>query len=200
MAATYPGIVDPKALADSFAGFLDALDLDAAVIAGSSFAAYWLQFFALHHPKRIRKILLGNGFVECGELRSHPLFNPTLIFENPPAILQQTWHARVSSGPDTELRRLQLDMLSGRQSVEVLQTRLASVVMAEPCPKLPIADNQIILLDCVDDPIITAPMQAQLRARYDNAVVHTLSFGGHYPHLLNPDAYNAALRASVGNA
>jgi pimeloyl-ACP methyl ester carboxylesterase len=197
VAVTYPGIGDPARLADGLAGLQQALGLEDALIAGSSFAAYWLQFFALRHPGRVRKLLLGNGFVEGTALRDHPLFAPSLVLERGPEEVQRIWYDRVSAAPASELREIQLDMLSGRQSADVLHSRLVSVISAAPCPPPSVAAERIVVLDCADDPIITEPMRRAFRDRYPAATAITLPSGGHYPHILNPEGYDAVLARSI---
>jgi maspardin len=194
VAATYPGIESSAALADGLAGLQQALGLNGALIVGSSFSAYWLQFFALRHPERVSRLVLGNGFVRGEPLKEHRLFSPELILNETPQALQRAWYARLAAGPDGELRNLQLDMLSGRQSADVLKSRLASVISAETCPRLSISDDRIVILDCVDDPVITPKMQTELYMRYPGATRFTLRWGGHYPHVLNPQEYNSVLR------
>lgn len=194
VAVTYPGFVAPEALADGLYEFLDRLGLVGALLVGSSFASFWLQFFALRYPASIRKILLGNGFVDGEPLASmNPLFAASLVKDSTPEALIIAWRAIIASTPASELRDLQLDMLNGRQPAPVLQSHLRFVITAKPCPPLPISDAQIILLDCLDDKIITPAMREAVQLKYPNATRHSLASGGHYPHILNPEAYNALL-------
>ena len=196
LAVTYPGEPDPLRLAHGLAALLERVEAGDCLIAGSSFASYWLQFFAEFHPDRFGRLLLGNGFVEGSPLREHPLFAPTLIGRSPAAV-QGAWRERTGAMPPSELRDIQMDMLSGRQAAAVLHARLVSVIDGPRPPDRRTTDERITLLDCVDDAIITAAMRDDLSARYPRAKRYTLERGGHYPHILNPDAYNAVLRESV---
>ncbi len=196
VAANYPGISDPAKLADGLAGLQKALGLERALIVGSSFSAYWLQHFAARHPESVNKLLLGNGFVEGAPLRAHPLFDPALLSQ-PADVIQRTWFDRVAAAPASELRELQLDMLRGRQSAEVLRSRLVSVIEAGPAPRSIVPESRIVLLDCDDDPIITPAMRAAFRESHPGAVHRPLQSGGHYPHILNPDGYAAVLCEST---
>jgi len=194
IAATYPALADPEDLADGLAAFMTELELDRAHVLGSSFAGYWIQYAALRHPERIETLVLGNTFLEPGGLLANPLFAPDLILQGSAGELQRVWLERAESGPDSELRTLQIDMLSGRQDAETLRSRLVGVVQARPCPEAEFPRERIVIIDCDDDPIITPFMRRAVRARYAGARAYALRTGGHYPHILNPGDYNAVLR------
>jgi maspardin len=190
----YPAEPDAARLADGLAGFLDAVGLDRASVLGSSFGGYWAQFFALRHPQRLETLFLGNAFIEPGELFANPLFAPDWVLGTSAADLQRHWHARVQAAPESELRTLQLAMLTGRQSAENLKARFVGVIKARQCPNLSIPASRMVIIDCEDDPIIPPRTRNAVAGRFAGAQRHTLSFGGHYPHILNPESYNRILR------
>jgi pimeloyl-ACP methyl ester carboxylesterase len=64
---------------------------------------------------------------------------------------------------------------------------------------LPVPHNRISVIDCEDDPIIPPMSRQSVRDHYAGAHLHTLKTGGHYPHILNPDAYNAVLTGRLFN-
>lgn len=186
----YPAEPNPDRLADGLGGFLDGLGIDRASILGSSFGGYWAQFFALKYSSRVETLFLGNIFRSPQELFSNPLFSPKLVRESSSEDFQKMWRDRVSQNPDTELKRIQLDMLGGRQTAENLHARFMGVIHAEVCPMPPIPQSQIVVVDCEDDPIIPAASRQDVRDQYPDAELHTLSSGGHYPHILNQKAYD----------
>jgi pimeloyl-ACP methyl ester carboxylesterase len=194
IALSYPAEPDPACLADGLVGLLDFLKIQRASVLGSSFGGYWAQFVVLHHSPRVEKLFLGNIFVSPEQLFANPLFAPEWVRNTPAPLMQQTWRQRVEQAPDSEIKRLQLDMLSGRQNAENLKARFLGVTAARLCPPLPIASSQIIVIDCADDPIIPPASRQAVRDRYAGATQHTLQFGGHYPHILNDGAYNAIIR------
>jgi pimeloyl-ACP methyl ester carboxylesterase len=51
-----------------------------------------------------------------------------------------------------------------------------------------------VVADCEDDAVIAAPARARLRERYPAARHLTLAQGGHYPHIIAPDALVDAMR------
>ena len=193
ISVSYPAVADPARLADGLAGLLDHLGLPRASVLGSSFGGYWAQFFALRHPRRLDHLFLGNIFVTPDELFANPLFEPGFIASTSAPDLQATWRQRVEQAPDSELKRIQLAMLSGRQSADNLKARFEGVAAATLCPPLPIPAERITVIDCEDDPIIPPRSRQAVRNHYAGAHLHTLQTGGHYPHILNPRAYNAVI-------
>jgi pimeloyl-ACP methyl ester carboxylesterase len=193
IAVTYPEIDDPQQLAAGLKAVFDHLGLPASVVAGSSFSAWWLQFFALRHPGQIRKLVLANGFTDASDLTNNPLFDPHWVAKARPRDLHATWLQRVQAAPPSPLQQLQRLMLTERQSPENLHARFVGVTRAQPCPPLPIADQDILVLDCEDDPLIPPAARERLRRRYPGAQHARLPQGGHYPHVLNPDGYEGVL-------
>jgi len=199
VSVSYPALSDPSHLADGLASLMDRLGLTSASVLGSSFGGYWAQLFALRHPDRLEHLFLGNIFVTPAELFSNPLFDPAFIAATSAQDLQAAWRRRVEQAPDSELRSVQLAMLSGRQSAENLKARFAGVAAAKPCPALPIPHNRISVIDCADDPIIPPASRQAVREHYAGAGLQTLPTGGHYPHILNPHAYNAVITSRLFN-
>jgi pimeloyl-ACP methyl ester carboxylesterase len=197
VSVSYPALSDPSQLADGLAGLMDRLGLARASVLGSSFGGYWAQFFALRYPDRLDHLFLGNIFVTPAELFSNPIFDPAFIAATSATDLQATWRRRVEQAPDSELRSIQLAMLSGRQSADNLKARFVGVAAAKLCPPLPIPHKRITVIDCEDDPIIPPASRQAVREHYAGADLQTLQTGGHYPHILNPNAYNAAIASRL---
>jgi maspardin len=199
ISVSYPALADPSRLADGLAGLMDHLGLPRASVLGSSFGGYWAQFFALRHAGRLEHLFLGNIFLTPEELFSNPLFDPAFIAATGAKELQATWRQRVEQAPDGELKAIQLDMLSGRQSAGNLKARFEGVAAATLCPALSIPPERITVIDCEDDPIIPPRSRQAVRDHYAGARLHTLQSGGHYPHILNPQAYNAVITGRLFN-
>jgi pimeloyl-ACP methyl ester carboxylesterase len=193
VAVSYPAISDPAQLADGLAGLLDHLGLTRVSVLGSSFGGYWAQHFGLRHAGRVETLFLGNTFITAEELFSNPLFDPAWIRATSAAAMQQYWRERVSAAPDSELKAIQLDMLSGRQDADNLKSRFVGVIEAQACPPLAVPAGNIVIVDCADDPIIPPASRQRVADHYKNAERITLPLGGHYPHILNAEAYNAAV-------
>jgi len=193
IAVTYPALSDPQQLAAGLRAVFEHLGLPPSIVVGSSFAAWWGQFFALRHPDLVRKLVIGNGFTDAADLAANPLFDPAWVRQTSPQDLHAQWLSRTRSAPATELQQLQLAMLSERQSPENLHARFAGVTQAQACPALSLAPEAVVVLDCEDDPLIPPAARDRLRDRYPGARHVRLATGGHYPHLLNPEAYETLL-------
>lgn len=193
IAVSYPALSDPAQLADGLALLLDHLGLARASVLGSSFGGYWAQYFGLAHAARVETLFLGNTFITADELFANPLFDPEWIRTTSAADMQKFWRDRVTQAPDGELKAIQFDMLSGRQDADNLKSRFVGVIEARACPPLAVPADDIVVIDCSDDPIIPPASRQAVADRYQNAERITLPFGGHYPHILNAEAYNAAI-------
>lgn len=193
IAVTYPALPGAEELADGLKTVCEHLGLPGAVVAGSSFAAWWAQYFALRHPEQVRKLVIGNGFTDASDLAADPMFSPAWVRSVSPQQLHAAWLERVRSAPASPLQQLQWLMLSERQSPENLHARFLGVTAARACAPLPLADGAVTVLDCDDDPLIPPAARERLRARYPKSQHLRLPTGGHYPHLLNPERYESLL-------
>ena len=195
IAVTYPDLSDPTKLADGLAAVASHLALPAHRVVSSSFSAYWAQFYALRHPERVTALVLGNGFVDGTDLAANPMFDPAYVESVRPDVLHAQWLDRVRSAPVAPLQQLQEVMLAERQSPANLHARFLGVVRAQACPPLALPAGAITVLDCDDDPLIPPHVRERLRRQYPQAHHLSLPAGGHYPHVLNPAAYEAFLAA-----
>lgn len=193
IAVTYPALSDPEQLAAGLKSVCDHLGLPPSVVVGSSYAAWWAQYFALRHPEQVRKLVIGNGFTDASDLAANPLFDPAWVRSVSPQELHASWVERVRNSAESPLQQLQLLMLTERQSPENLYSRFAGVTQAKACPPLPLPGSAVTVLDCQDDPLIPAAARDRLRARYPDARHARLPTGGHYPHVLNPEQYESLL-------
>lgn len=196
IAVTYPALADPLQLADGLVAVTAHLALPAHRVVSSSFSAYWAQFYALRHPSRLTALVLGNGFVDGSDLAANPLFDRDFVESVNPQTLHAEWLGRVRSAPVAPLQQLQEVMLAERQSPASLHSRFLGVVRSQPCPSLTLPAGAITVLDCDDDPLIPPPVRARLRGQYPDSRHLSLPTGGHYPHVLNPAAYEAFLTAT----
>lgn len=193
IAFTYPALSDPKQLADGLAAVAAHLALPSHRVVSSSFSAYWSQFYALRHPALVKTLVLGNGFVDGTDLAANPMFDRQFVEGVSPDALHAQWLARVRATPVSALQQLQEVMLAERQSPINLHARFLGVVRSQVCPPLALPEGAITVLDCDDDPLIPANVRERLRQQYPAAHHLSLVTGGHYPHVLNPTAYEVFL-------
>ncbi len=176
---------------------MDHIGLEAATTVGSSFAAYWAQFFALHYPQRVVSLVIGNGFTDGSDLAANPLFDRGYVEGIEPAALHREWLLRIQNAASSPLQRLQNVMLAERQSPANLHSRFLGVVRSVACAPLDLPDASITVLDCDDDPLIPPAARERLRNRYPAAHHVSLANGGHYPHVLNAVEYEDVLWRSM---
>ena len=184
-------------LADGLAGLLDGLGLGRACLLGSSLAGYWLQVFGARHPARVAAMVLANTFCDAGELRQHPLFSISVLESTPGETLKAEWLARLEARAPDELRDVQVELLRDGQTGEALRFRLLAAASALPAPVMPAGRFGIAVLDCADDPILTAQTRDAVAARYPKARRLTLPTGGHYPYVTQARKYNQFVESVV---
>lgn len=195
---SYPAESSPEKLADGLAALMSKLDIPHASVLGSSFGSYWAQFLALRHSTLIDTLFLGNSFVTADELITNPLFDPNWVRHTDAVEIQLRWKEQIELAPTSELKSIQLDMLSGRQSPENLKSRFLGVIAARTSPRLSLDPKRIVIIDTEDDPLISARSRQAVRDQYSGAVVFELNAGGHYPHILNQTAYDDIIRQMLG--
>lgn len=176
-------------LADGLAGLMDILGLDRACMLGSSLAGYWLQTFGSRHSNRVTAMILANSFSDTEELRLHPLFSVQMLEAVPGEVLKAEWLTRLEAKPPDMLRNAQIDLLRNGQAGESLRFRLLAAATANAAPVMA-GPFLVAVLDCADDPILSATTRNAVAARYPTARRLTLPIGGHYPHVVQGAEYN----------
>ena len=196
IAVDYPD-APADVLADGLAGLLDGLDLDRACLLGSSLAGYWLQVFGARHAARVAAMVLANTFCDAGELRQHPLFSIPVLESTPGEALKAEWLTRLEARVSDELRNVQIELLRDGQAGESLRLRLLAAASAPPTPVMPDGRFTVAVLDCADDPILTAQTRDAVAARYPTARRLTLPTGGHYPYVTRAREYNQFVESVI---
>lgn len=190
----YPGTIGPRALARETEKLAVGLGLAAPVAAGCSYSAWWLQYAATSAP--FAALILCNGFVEAEDLKGNPLFDHAAIAATPAAELREQWRDRAAGGPSTPLSALLLKAMTGWLAAEDLKGRLLQVTTSRPVPGPERFAGPVTVIDCPDDPIVTAPARARFRRTWKEAG-HRQVPGGHYPYVNAPEDFARAVLASV---
>lgn len=196
IAADYPDAPAPV-LADGLASLMEGLGLDRACLLGSSLGGYWLQAFGARHPTRVAAVVLASTFCDAEELKQHPLFSVPMLGSVPGETLKAEWLARLEARAPEELRDVQIVLLRDGQPGESLRQRLLAAASARPAPLMAGGQFPIAVLDCADDPILTARTRDAVAARYPSARRLTLPAGGHYPHVTQAREYNRFVESVV---
>ena len=192
----YPAIAEAAELADGLAHLLDALGAGQVNLLGSSFGGYVAQIFASKHPDKVRALVVANSFVDPGpaQAKGRPADEVRAL---PAEDVQGGMLSRIKDQPDSPLKDLLLDQMESRQDAENLKARVLGIALASPVPELPLTADQVTVIDCEDDPIISPEMREAVRERYAASTIHTLPSGGHYPYVLNADRYNQILKEQL---
>jgi pimeloyl-ACP methyl ester carboxylesterase len=187
-------------MTDSFYALLQQLEIAKAHFIGSSLGAYWLQVFTHERSDVVESLVLGNTFVEAEPLQANPLFARPFLNENSAEQVKQAWIEFLGGLPASELREMQLSHVGPYQAAEELRGRLLTVASSGHTPLSSVPRSKITLLTCDDDAITNGAMGEALSRAYPGVRHERLPWGGHYPHVSNPQAYNAVVASACGIA
>jgi len=202
VSVTYPQIGEIERLADGLAALCDRLGLDRASVVGSSLGGYLAQIFAARHPDRVETLFIGNSLSDPSG--PHPSgMSAAQLRRRPGAFHRDMILRSVRSWPEptpayAALRELLLYSGTRLLSARALKARVLAVRCGPAVPKLALPDRRIVIIDCADDPLIPKATQDDVRRRYPGARKVRMRRGGHYPYVLQPDAYLAELRRGLG--
>lgn len=199
--ATPPAWTDMARLVDSLAALLDRLGLAQAHLLGSSISGHLLQVFALRHPERVATLFLANTFADASLIQARLPDAGTLagmpaeqaMRELPGRLVPEP----LRRPPDPALAALMAQLVGVEQDAATLKTRLQLLALAAPVPAVDLPPDRIVLIDDASDPIVPDAARQQLRQRYARAEQHALEGGGHYPMVLQAEAYAAVLRGRL---
>lgn len=198
VSVTYPALTDAAAIADAVVALAERLGLGQVDLVGTSLGGFVAQHVAARHPARIGRLVLGNTFADPAPAQSPDKLQA--LEGRTAAAVKADALARVAASPESELKRVQLDLIGERQSAELLQSRMLAVQRARAVGAIGVPDARILVVECDDDPLIPPPMRAALRAAHPQARSVVIEGGGHYPYIVRAEAYNAAVGAFLGLA
>lgn len=200
VAISYPDLSDPEELADGLAKLCNEEGWDSLIVVGSSYGAYWSQFFARRHPQLVKTLVLGNTFVAAGDVFDDPAAEEARLLASTGEQVHAQWLTRVRSAPASELRDLQEIMLAERQPLNSLRTRMLGVARARPAERWNAASIQVVTIETDNDPLIPARAREALRNAYPSARHVRMPTGAHYPQVLNSQEYERVLLEAAGSA
>lgn len=201
--ATPPAWTDSARLVDSLAALLDGLGLAQAHLLGSSISGYLLQVFALRHPERVATLFLSSAFADPTLIQAR-LPDAGTLAEMPAEQVMRELPVRLvpeplRRSPDPALAALMSQLVGVEQDAARLKTRLQLLALATPVPAVDLPPRQIVLIDDASDPIVPDAARQQLRQRYARSDQHALDGGGHYPMVLQAEAYATVLRGRLAH-
>lgn len=185
---TYPSDASADELADGLADLMGHLHCTSAHVWASSYAAWWIQAFAMRHPELPSGLWLGNGLLDGADVAGLPLFDLDRLLSQTAQQVQAAWVAAALQRPPGDLRDLLLEMLSHSLTPEELRSRFIRVASAPAIPvRASVLTCPVVVAHCEDDPIIRAPTHERSRMAWGGACHVLLPAGGHYPHVTHID-------------
>ena len=196
VSVTYPAAPTAGLLAAGVMALADRLGLGRFHLLGTSLGGYIAQVVAGDHAARLETLLLANSLVRSADLTSLPGKAQAEALTG--AELRVRIVAGIDAMPETEpayaaLKLTLKDHGARCLSDDMIKTRLVIIAdLAEP-PAPALAAENIVLVECGDDRVISDAGRAYMRARYPGSRVHALQGGGHFPYVTRAEQYNAII-------
>ena len=200
VSVTYPAAPEAALLAAGVMALADRLGLGRFSLLGTSLGGYIARVLAGDHAARLKTLFLANSLVRSADLASLPGKAEAEALSG--AELRARIVAGIDAMPETEpayaaLKLTLKDHGARCLSDEMIKTRLLILAnLAEP-PAPALEAENIVLVECSDDRVISDAGRAYMRARYAGSRVHALQGGGHFPYVTRAEQYNAIIAASL---
>ncbi len=198
LAVTYPPVNRLEAMENGVLAILDREGVVRTNLVGSSLGGYFAQFFAIRHPERVLRVVLGNTFppndVLQEEYRGIGMILPVLpewfVLQFMRRSVEQSIYP--TSGYDAFTRAYLLEMNYGRVRKSHVLGRYRCVMQ-----KFEVQDitGGVLIFESDNDPLVPAILREQLKQTYSYAEVYTFHDAGHFPYLNRPEEYNQRLIA-----
>lgn len=202
LAVSYPDHGKLSAWIDDLTALLDAHDLQSVAVLGTSLGGYIAQTLAFTRPAKVCHLFAANTLPSAAELLHRRPFS--LDLWNAPvgdlrAGFGDTLVAWRASHPDqADLIDLLMAELNGRIPEAELRARMDVLKGAGELPACPLPPDAVTLIDAQDDPLIPVEWRHRLRGQLDAGAGFRFHTGGHFPYLVHPALYTAAIRFRLG--
>ena len=201
ISVSYPPISDLNALRSGLNAILAQEQVSSCHIIGSSMGGYLAQYIACMQPDRVDSIVLANTFVPTSPvLRSAPMLRAAILSLPLPVLLSAfrrlTLRRLAPAGENHPLLRAYLMEVSysGLGKNDML-ARLDCV--RQPFIPLP-PEAQLfpmLIIDADNDPLIQPHIRRSLPQLYPAARHHSFANAGHFSYINQADAFTAVLQA-----
>jgi maspardin len=196
VSVSYPALDDANAMVSGLLAVLTAAGIETFDLFGSSLGGYVAQLCALRAPHRVRRCMFANTFYDVSWLQkkiSREKLASTPASEHLETTLMQLRSAGEETPAKADFKHTMLALVGTLQTPEMAKSALLAVLGATPIPKVNRPASQIALLDARDDAVVDDSTREAMRTRYLGSKQFKLNVGGHYPALLNPTEFTAAL-------
>lgn len=192
----YPGRDDIAALADLVVACAGKLGIRRFDVLGTSLGGYLSLWIAARHAACVDRLVIGNSFHDPGPSQT-PERRARLENRSAEAVKLEVLE-RTLAEPPGEFREVMLDLVGIQSPAAMVRARMLAVQRVQPLEEGARAPDRMLVIECADDPLIAPSRRAALRLRYPEAEVVGLACGGHYPYLVTPQAYLAAVGPFLG--
>lgn len=196
VSVSYPALDDANDLASGVLAVLSEAGIEAFDIFGSSLGGYLAQLCALREPSRVRRCMFANTFFDASWLQRkipREKLSATPAEEHLATTLGQLRSVGDETAEKADFKRTMLELVGTEQTADMAKSVLLAVLGAPPLPKVDLPEGRIAVLDTKDDPVVDEATREAMRERYLGSKHFRLGTGGHYPTLLNPTEFLAAL-------
>jgi maspardin len=197
VSVSYPALDDVRNLSSGLLSALSTAGIGTFDLFGSSIGGYLAQACALQAPERVRRCMFANTFYDSSWLQrkvSREGLLATPAQEHLAHSIRQL-HAVGEETPEkANFKQTMLALVGPEQTADMAKCTLLAVLGAPVLSTVQLPAEAMALLDTQDDPVVDEPTRAAMRERYRDSVQFRLATGGHYPALLNPTEFTAALR------
>lgn len=201
VSVSYPALDDVDKLASGLLSALSTAGIGTFDLFGSSIGGYLAQACALREPKRVRRCMFANTFYDSSWLQrkvSREALLATPAEEHLANSIRQLHAAGEETPAKSDFKQTMLALVGPEQTADMAKCTLLAVLGAPVLSTVPLPAEAMALLDAQDDPVVDEPTREAMRERYRDSAQFRLSTGGHYPALLNPTEFTAAMRQHFG--
>jgi maspardin len=196
VSVSYPALDNADELASGLLSALSMAGVGTFDLFGSSLGGYLAQACALREPGRVRRGMFANSFYDSAWLQ-RKISRETVLATPAEESLANTIRQLQAAGEETpekaDYKQTMLALVGTEQTADMAKSALLAVLGTLVLPKAPLPADATALLDTQDDPVVDEPTREAMRERYRDSKQFRLPTGGHYPALLNPTEFVAAL-------
>lgn len=187
-----------KTMADVVLSLLDHLNISRCSLIGQSMGGPVVQCLALSNPERFEKIVFSSTwatpdayFVRAFQLRSDTLEHLGVAGYAKAQILSTIAPEDIAKDPERAAAWEERTLASSDPAV--LKHRLRAILDYDAASRIQDIPHPCLVLTVTGDQVVPPHMSRHLAQQLPNAELVTLSGGGHFKAMLDPDEYLAAL-------